>query len=61
MAGSIAEALVTTAIGLSVAVPAVWCYNFLTNQLEAFGIEMKNSSLELVTYLKTRQAECVKH
>jgi biopolymer transport protein ExbB len=61
IAGSIAEALVTTAIGLSVAVPAVWCYNFLTNQLEAFGIEMKNSSLELVTYLKTRQAECVKH
>jgi biopolymer transport protein ExbB len=60
IAGSIAEALVTTAIGLSVAVPAVWCYNFLTNQMEAFGIEMKNSSLELVTYLKTRQAECVK-
>jgi biopolymer transport protein ExbB/TolQ len=60
IAGSIAEALITTAIGLSVAVPAVWCYNFLTNQMEAFGIEMKNSSLELVTYLRTRQAECVK-
>ena len=60
IAGSIAEALITTAIGLSVAVPAVWFYNFLTNQMDAFGVEMKNASLELVTYLRTRQAECVK-
>jgi biopolymer transport protein ExbB/biopolymer transport protein TolQ len=60
IAGSISEALLTTAIGLSVAVPAVWCYNYLTSQMDLFGIEMRNSALELVSYLRTRQAECRK-
>ena len=60
IAGSISEALLTTAIGLSVAVPAVWCYNYLTSQMDAFGVEMRNSALELVTYLRTRQAKCIK-
>jgi biopolymer transport protein ExbB/TolQ len=40
---------------LSVAVPAVWCYNLLTSQMDAFGVEMQNCSLELVTYLRARQ------
>jgi biopolymer transport protein ExbB len=57
IAGSISEALLTTAIGLSVAVPAVWCYNYLTSQMDAFGVEMRNSALELVSYLRMRQAE----
>lgn len=56
IAGSISEALLTTALGLSVAVPAVWCYNHLSHQLEEFGVEMTNSSLELVSYLQTRMA-----
>lgn len=55
IAGSISEALLTTAIGLSVAVPAVWCYNLLTSQMDAFGVEMQNCALELVTYLRARQ------
>ncbi|MGB2621782.1 MAG: MotA/TolQ/ExbB proton channel family protein [Candidatus Acidiferrum sp.] len=60
IAGSISEALLTTAIGLSVAVPAVWCYNLLTNQMEAFGVEMQNCGLELLSYLRARQTECRK-
>ncbi|HKV23341.1 MAG TPA: MotA/TolQ/ExbB proton channel family protein [Candidatus Acidoferrum sp.] len=56
IAGSISEALLTTAIGLSVAVPAVWCYNLLTNQMDAFGVEMQNCGLELMSYLRARQA-----
>ena len=56
IAGSISEALLTTAIGLSVAVPAVWCYNVLTNQMDAFGVEMQNCALELLSYLRARQA-----
>jgi biopolymer transport protein ExbB len=56
IAGSISEALLTTAIGLSVAVPAVWCYNLLTNQMDAFGVEMQNCTLELLSYLRARQA-----
>jgi biopolymer transport protein ExbB/TolQ len=54
-AGGISEALVTTALGLLVAVPAVWCYNYLSNTLEAFVIEMENASLELVSYLAAQQ------
>jgi biopolymer transport protein ExbB len=55
VAGGIAEALVTTAFGLLVAVPAVWAYNYFTNKVEAFDVEMDNSSMELVNYFITRQ------
>ena len=47
----VCEALVTTALGLLVAVPAVWFYNYLSNMQELFDIEMKIASLELVNYL----------
>jgi biopolymer transport protein ExbB/biopolymer transport protein TolQ len=50
VAGGISEALVTTAFGLFVAVPAVWAYNWFTNKTEAFAIEMTNSSSELIDY-----------
>jgi len=50
VAGGISEALVTTAFGLFVAVPAVWAYNWFTNKVEAFGIEMTNSTGELIDY-----------
>jgi biopolymer transport protein ExbB/biopolymer transport protein TolQ len=56
VAGGIAEALVTTAIGLLVAVPAVWAYNIFTSRVEAFDVEMDNSSMELVNYFITRRA-----
>jgi biopolymer transport protein ExbB/TolQ len=54
VAGGIAEALVTTAIGLFVAIPAVWLYNYFTNKIEAFDVEMDNSSSELVDYFIKR-------
>jgi biopolymer transport protein ExbB/biopolymer transport protein TolQ len=50
VAGGISEALITTAFGLFVAVPAVWAYNAYTNKVEAFGVEMTNSSSELIDY-----------
>jgi biopolymer transport protein ExbB len=50
VAGGISEALVATAFGLFVAVPAVWAYNAFTNRVEAFQIEMTNSSSELIDY-----------
>ena len=55
VAGGISEALVTTAFGLFVAVPAVWAYNWFTNKVEAFGIEMTNSSSELIDYFIKQQ------
>lgn len=51
VASGISEALVTTALGLLVAVPAVWCYNYFTSKVENFDVEMENSSMELVSYL----------
>jgi biopolymer transport protein ExbB len=54
VAGGISEALVTTAIGLFVAIPAVWMYNFFTGKIEAFDVEMGNSSSELIDYFLKR-------
>ena len=50
VAGGISEALVTTAFGLLVAIPAVMCFNYFTSKVEAFDTEMDNSSSELVDY-----------
>ena len=54
VAGGISEALVTTAVGLFVAIPAVWMYNYFSNRVEAFDVEMGNSSSELVDYFLKR-------
>ncbi|HSK70715.1 MAG TPA: MotA/TolQ/ExbB proton channel family protein [Pyrinomonadaceae bacterium] len=48
--GAIAEALVATAFGIGVAVPAVWLFNYFTNKVTSFGVEMENSASELVDY-----------
>jgi biopolymer transport protein ExbB/biopolymer transport protein TolQ len=57
VAGGIAEALVTTAIGLFVAIPAVWMFNYFTNKVEAFDVEMDNSSSELIDYFLKRSGK----
>ena len=57
VAGGISEALVATAIGLFVAIPAVWMYNYFITRIKAFDVEMSNSSSELVDYfLKKSQS-----
>jgi biopolymer transport protein ExbB/biopolymer transport protein TolQ len=50
VSAGIAEALIETAMGLFVAIPAVWFYNYLTGRLEYFNVEMDNSSSELVDW-----------
>ncbi|MGH9619324.1 MAG: MotA/TolQ/ExbB proton channel family protein, partial [Bryobacteraceae bacterium] len=59
VSSGISEALVTTAIGLFVAVPAVWMYNYFTNRIEAFDVEMGNSSSELIDYFLKRTQQKV--
>src|SRR5687767_15748506 len=56
MSVGIAEALIETALGLFVAIPAVWFYNYLSNRLEYFNVEMDNSSSELVDYFIKKTA-----
>jgi biopolymer transport protein ExbB len=55
VAGGISEALVTTALGLFVAIPAVMMFNYFTSKVEAFDVEMDNSSSELVDYFLKRR------
>jgi biopolymer transport protein ExbB len=54
VAGGISEALVTTAFGLFVAIPAVVMFNYFTNRVESFDVEMGNSSSELIDYFLKR-------
>lgn len=50
VSAGISEALIETALGLVVAIPAVWLYNYFSGALEYFNVEMDNSSSELVDY-----------
>ena len=53
IASRIAAALVTTATGLLVAVPAVWSYNYLRACIEVLESEMSNMAREAITHLKS--------
>ncbi len=56
VSAGIAEALVETALGLIVAIPAVWLYNYFSGRIEYFSVEMDNSSSELVDYFIKKTA-----
>ncbi|MGH9318140.1 MAG: MotA/TolQ/ExbB proton channel family protein [Thermoanaerobaculia bacterium] len=56
----IAEALITTALGLFVAIPAVWLFNIFMNKIERFQVEMSNSASELVDYFIKRRGAGIK-
>jgi biopolymer transport protein ExbB len=56
VSAGISEALVKTALGLLVAIPAVWLYNYFTVRLEHLNVEMDNSSSELVDYFIKKTA-----
>jgi biopolymer transport protein ExbB/TolQ len=51
VARSLAQALMATAMGLLVAVPAVWCRDFLQARVENFSSEMSNASSETMTLI----------
>ncbi|MFN7929085.1 MAG: MotA/TolQ/ExbB proton channel family protein [Blastocatellia bacterium] len=57
IAGGISEALFTTAFGLLVAVPAVWFFNYFTNKVDNFTVEMDNSSAELIDFFVKRRSK----
>jgi biopolymer transport protein ExbB/biopolymer transport protein TolQ len=50
VSAGISEALVTTAFGLFVAIPAVWAYNYFQNRIDRFTVEMSNSGSEMSIY-----------
>ena len=54
VSGGISEALVATALGILVAIPAVMAFNYFTGMLERFQVEMNTSSAQLVDFLSKR-------
>lgn len=52
VSAGIAEALIATAFGLFVAIPAVWAFNYLTNRADGFGVQMDNGASELMDFME---------
>ena len=53
LAGGIAEALITTATGLCVAIPTLVCYRFLKDKANALIFEMEESSIRLIDLMES--------
>jgi biopolymer transport protein ExbB/biopolymer transport protein TolQ len=51
ISAGVAEALITTAFGLIVAIPAVWAYNYFTTKIDNLNVEMTYTSKEMIDYL----------
>ena len=51
ISAGVAEALVTTAFGLLVAIPAVWAYNYFQTKIDNLTAEMTYSAKEMIDYL----------
>lgn len=56
LAGGIWEALITTAAGLIVGIPALIFYNWIQSRVEGFVFEMQESSNELMDVLLERNS-----
>jgi biopolymer transport protein ExbB len=55
LAGGIAEALITTAAGLTVAIPALIGYRYYRNRVDSLVIDMEKEAIKLVEALHRRQ------
>jgi biopolymer transport protein ExbB len=51
ISAGIAEALITTAFGLLVAIPAVWLYNYFINRIDYISMEITYATKEFVDFL----------
>jgi biopolymer transport protein ExbB/biopolymer transport protein TolQ len=56
ISAGIAEALITTAFGLLVAIPAVWLYNYFVNRIEYVGMEIQYAAKEFTDFLLRYEA-----
>ncbi len=54
ISAGIAEALITTAIGLVVAISSVWLYNYFTGRVEGLFSELAHAGRELVDFMVLR-------
>jgi biopolymer transport protein ExbB len=56
LAGGIWEALITTAAGLSVAIPAIIFYHYFEGKVDSFSHQMKDAGEELMEWLGIRES-----
>lgn len=56
VSGGISEALVKTALGLIVAIPAVWLYNYFSGRLDTLFSELAYAGREMIDWMMTREA-----
>jgi biopolymer transport protein ExbB/TolQ len=54
VSAGIAEALVTTAFGIAVAIPAVMLFNYFTGRIEQVGTDINEAGSALVDHLRKR-------
>jgi biopolymer transport protein ExbB/biopolymer transport protein TolQ len=54
VSGGISEALVTTVIGLFVAMPALWAYNFFMNRIDVMALGLENNAARVVSHVVRR-------
>jgi biopolymer transport protein ExbB/biopolymer transport protein TolQ len=57
ISAGISEALITTAIGLMAAIPAVWLYNYFTARLDTLFSELAYAGREMIDWMMDRQAK----
>ena len=51
LSGGISEALITTVVGLSIAIPTLVAYNYFTHKVERFVLEIEKHSSHLMAKL----------
>jgi biopolymer transport protein ExbB len=57
LAGGIAEALITTAAGLTVAIPALLAYKYLRGRVQALVVQMEKEAIKLVEAIEIQAAQ----
>jgi biopolymer transport protein ExbB/TolQ len=56
VAGGISEALIATALGLGVAIPAVMAYNYFTARVNTLSLQIETHALDLTELMVVRSA-----
>ncbi|MGD2124716.1 MAG: MotA/TolQ/ExbB proton channel family protein, partial [Desulfobacteraceae bacterium] len=57
LAGGIAEALITTAAGLSVAIPTLVCYRIVKDKAESLIFEMEENSIKIIEIMENASSQ----
>lgn len=56
VSSGVSEALVTTVLGLFVAMPALWAYNFFMHRIDVIALELNSDAARLVGQAARREA-----